>query len=208
MKKLILILLALLILPITFSLEECKGTITEDKVPCLVFLPVNTSSRNCTTIEVAYFSNDTNLYNQTMDTFNHFTCNSTFNQSNFGTYTFSYSTGDSGSIVVEEGNMNFFNMFVYAIFTAIVFVLIGFMHKFREEGNVSIVYGWLATAISCILGAIVLSPNFDVIRGVVFFIDVDFYLATISFIIAMYTAIVSMNLKRGYRQPAKGDYEW
>jgi len=87
---------------ITLAIDECRGTINQDDIPCLVLLP--NSSTNCDTITTTFYDNSsTQLYTQTMHKYNSFTCNATFNQSDTGTYTFYYSTGDSGSIIVEEG---------------------------------------------------------------------------------------------------------
>ena len=199
MKKLLLILL---LIPFVYSLEECRGTITQEQSPCFVLLPVDQAATNCRDINVTYRTNaSTFLYNQSMDTFNSFLCNSTFNQTIVQTYTFLFtpldqSFSDSGSIIVEVGNVNFFNLLVYLVFMAIILVLIIFMHTFSETSGSSVVYGWMATAVGVILGSIVLSPNFEVIKDVIFFIDVDLFLALLSYILALYTAAVSINIRR------------
>lgn len=95
--------------------------------------------------------------------------------------------------------MNFFNLLVYLVFTAIILVLIAFMHIFRESSGSSIVYGWVATAIGVILGSIVVAPGFTVITDVILFIDADIYLAAISFILAFYTAAVSVNIRNSMK---------
>lgn len=210
MKNIIYLFIFLVLASMIYATGEveCKGTIDETDIPCQLLLPfVNTSVIDCTTLNIKVFNNaSTLLYTQTMNTYNGFNCNATFNQTALGSYTFSYSNGDSGSIIVEESNMNFFNMMVYLVFNAILLVFIVFMHKFRDSTASSIVYGWIATAMGVIIGAIVISPNFEVIKGVVFFIDVDYYLATISFILALYTAIASVNLYRIIKPKEESDY--
>jgi len=179
----------------SYAINECKGTITIDDVPCGVYLPKG--SNNCSLITVQFFNESNPLYSLTMNDLNSFTCNSTFNQSFLGTYTFNYTTGDSGSIVVEDSKVvDFFNLTVYLVFITIAFVFIILMHIFKETTGTSIVYGFFSTAISAILGAMIISDNFQVIRGVLFFIDVDYYLAAISFIMALYTALISINIRK------------
>jgi len=141
MKQTIYILMLLAILPLAFALNECKGTITNDEVPCSIFLPINTSQTACNTIDISYYSNNTNLYNQTMSQLNDFTCNSTFNQSALGTYTFSYTTGDSGSIVVEEGT-NMILLWYFAIVVIICLYTAGFVTRdstFMNLGSMGLI---------------------------------------------------------------------
>ncbi len=204
MNKKLLFLFIFFILSsfIVSALEECRGTITDEEVPCLVLLPVNTTIIDCTTLSTSFFNNaSTLLYTQDMGTFNSFLCNATFNQSALGTYTFSYSTGDSGSIIVGVGNLNFFNLTVYLVLTAIALVFMVFMHTLGKDAGSKMVYGWIATAMNSIIGAVVLSPNFQVIRGITFPIDVDVLLAALNFILAFYTAIASINFKRTLKEP-------
>jgi len=194
MKKLT-IFLFLFLIPLAYAnLDECKGTVAQDEVPCYLLLTFNASPLICGEHEVSVYNISTFVYNQPLANYSIFKCNATFNITDLGTYVFRFSTGDTGSIIVEEGLMNFFNLMVYIVFVVIMMVFIVFMHKFRDEAGSSIVYGFIVTAIGSILGAIVLSANFTVISGIIFSIDVDYYLAAISFILAMYTAVVSWNL--------------
>lgn len=202
MKGYFLFFSFLLLFPIVLSIEECKGVMDQDELPCNNLLAVNTSLTNCSALTVDFFNNQSTLYEtQVMSTFNPNFCNGTFDPGrNFtelvGTYTFGYSTGDTGSIIVEAGNVNFFNLSVYLIFSAIGLTFLVFMFVFQESANSSIVFGWLSTAINTILGSIILATDFTVITDVVLFIDADMYLATISFVLALYTATVSINLRK------------
>ncbi len=203
MNKKILFLFVFFIFSISLvnATEECRGTIDFDEVPCFVLLPVNTTTIDCTTLSVEFFNNaSTLLYTQTMNTFNTFLCNATFNQSALGTYTFSYSTGDSGSIIVEAGNLNFFNLTVYLVFSGLALVFLVFMQIFRDSSGSAIVYGWFSTALNAIMASIILSPNFKVITGVSLFIDADYFLAALSLTLAFYTAIASINIKRSSKK--------
>lgn len=95
----ILILVVLLAIPSIFGLDECKGTLTTEEVPCFVLLP---SSTDCTTKTVTYYNESTQLHTQVLGVYSPFLCNSTFNYTTPSTYTFNFSTGDSGSIIVTE----------------------------------------------------------------------------------------------------------
>ena len=203
MKTINILLLICLVLfsPLVFGLEECQGTINEEETPCLVLLPSN----DCNPITIDfYFNASTFLYSTNMSTYSPFTCNATFNATLIGTYTFNYTTGDSGSIIITEGNMNFFNLLVYIVFTGISLILIAYMHKFKDDEGSSIVYGVMATTISAIMGAIILSPAFDVVKGVELLIDVNYYLAGFCFVIAMYTALVSWTMHKQNRPKETG----
>lgn len=174
----------------------------EDEIPCFLFLSVNQSVSACSSLVTSVFNNaSTLLYTESMSVYNSFTCNNTFNplRNNtigiFQTYTFQYGTGDTGSVTLEEGSLNFFNLSVYLVFMSLTLILIVFMHKLKEASASSIVFGWMATAMSIITGAIIISPSFDVLKGVSLFISLDYYLATLSFVIALYTGISSFNIK-------------
>ncbi len=186
---------------IVSALEECRGTITDEEVPCVVLLPVNTTTIDCSTLSTSFFNNaSTLLYTQDMGTFNTFLCNATFNQSALGTYTFSYSTGDSGSIIVVVGNLNFFNLIVYLVLTAIAITFMVFMHMLGKDAGSKMVFGWMATAMNSIIGAVVISTDFQIIKGITFPIDVDILIAGLHFVLAFYTAIASINFKRNLKQ--------
>ncbi len=122
---------------------ECRGTVTTDELPCQIFLPHNgtiplVNSLNCNEVTVDFFINNTKLYSANMDNFTEFLCNTSFdpekNRSNtIGSYVFRYSSGDSGSIIVEEGN----NMIITIVI--VVFALLGLLGitVFREDMTIS-----------------------------------------------------------------------
>jgi len=200
MNKYILIIVILLLPALAAALEECKGTATTEEIPCLILLPY---TDNCSTVTVSYYRNgSTYLRTSFMSQYSPFLCNETFNFTlptgiDILTYTFNYSTGDTGSIIVERDvTMNFFNLLVYIVFLATTIVLIILMHSFKQDAGASIVYGWVATAIASIMGAMILSPAFTVIRDISFIIDVDYYLAALFFILAFYTGAVSYQLRK------------
>jgi hypothetical protein len=102
--KLLIILIVICIIPSVIAIEECKGTITKTESPCWILLTVNSTSTDCTKIN-ATINNDTDqLCNYTMSSFNPSLpiCNATFNFTNVGTYVIYYTTGDTGSIIIQE----------------------------------------------------------------------------------------------------------
>lgn len=104
-KKQLLILLVLVIFSahMVNAIDECKGTLDQDEVPCMILLPANTTSTDCTLINVTVYNESVHIYNQSMTIYSPYFCNATFNQTNTGTYNFYYTTGDSGSIIIERG---------------------------------------------------------------------------------------------------------
>lgn len=116
--------LLFLILLVSFSTiiyaeyDNCKGTIRSEDVPCHILLPYNISTLVCTNVVAGVYNITDNIYNQTMTAYNDFFCNATFNQSSVGTYTILYSTGDTGTIVVEEGNK-----MIYLLYFALVVII-------------------------------------------------------------------------------------
>ena len=131
MKKLITILIFILSIGLVSALDECKGTVNPNGVPCSVLLPVNTTLTNCNTINVSFYSNTTLLESHFMTTLNPFMCNGNFTQTDFGTYGIQYSTGDSGSITVEEDINNAY--FLYVISLIVFFIMLGIGYSIEDE---------------------------------------------------------------------------
>ena len=106
-------------------MEECKGTITTGEVPCLIFLPNN----DCSDKTISFYMNNTNLGTRDMGQFNPFLCNATFNYTvPLGTYVFNYSTGDTGSIILE-GGMNMIYLLYFGIIVVAILLSIGFIKE-------------------------------------------------------------------------------
>jgi len=135
----------LLILPLAYSLDNCKGTMFQQDIPCLLLLPVNQSTTACNTLTVSVYSNgSTLLYTQTMAIYNPFKCNATFNQTDFGTYTGQYGTEDSFTIIIEEDKNQELYLYLLALF--VYFILVG-LGYWKEEGTFLIIAGMLAMII-------------------------------------------------------------
>ena len=113
-------------------------------IPCSILLSVNTSETPCNTLDVKVYTGDISLYNQTMIQHNNFKCNATFNQTDFGTYTYQFGSGDTGSIVVEEDlNQQYY---LYVVVLIIFFILIWIDYKV-EDGIFTMIAGMLAMII-------------------------------------------------------------
>lgn len=187
------LLLILLIIPLVFAtgqIEECKGTVDTDELPCQVLLPYN---GDCTTLSVSFYNATEFIYQAEMGVYSPFKCNATFNETSVGTYVFNYTTGDSGSIIVEEGvRMSFFNLTVYLVFMGVGLLFIAFMHIFDNVSGAKIAYGSIASAIFFIVVAM-LASGFEVVRNITFIVDINYYIIFLTAALGLYTAIISYN---------------
>lgn len=147
MKKIILIIvtISILYLSIVNALDECRGTMNDNEVPCVIFLPINISDTACNTINVSFYLNSTYLESHFMIEHNSFTCFNNFTQTNWGTYTFFYSTGDSGSITIEEDVDN--RYYLYVVVALAFFILLG-LGFYLQDGTFSIIAGMLCAVIA------------------------------------------------------------
>ena len=140
------IIALLLIIPlVSAELDNCKGTMFQQDIPCLLLLPVNQTITACNTLITSVYNNgSTLLYTQTMGIYSPFKCNNTFNQTTFGTYTFQYGTGDTGSIVVEEDRFQQYYLYVSAFIVLLSLVGLGF---WKHDGTFMTIAGMFAMII-------------------------------------------------------------
>jgi len=132
-KILIGIVALFLIVPAAMALENCKGTMYENDIPCLLLLPVNTTATPCTTINISIYQNgSTWLSTQVMHEYNIFKCNATFTETSVGTYTFFYGTGDTGTIVVEEDKDQEVYLYIFSLIVFFILVGIGYAKEIAE----------------------------------------------------------------------------
>ena len=148
-KFLSFIFLILFLSTVAYAMDECSGKIDTDDVPCHVFLPNNeTGTPDCDGITISYYFNETFLYSQAMTNFTPFLCNSTFNQTDLGTYTFLFSTGDIGSIILEEGlKMILMLYFVIAMIIAMLGVAL-----WKEDTTLASIGGFLTMILGIWIG--------------------------------------------------------
>ena len=156
-KTILIILIAILITNIAYAIgeDECQDRIVPGDVPCLVLLPSNS---DCSTIEINYFDNASlPLKTETMGTFAPFMCNSTFTFSALGLYTFNYTTGDTGSITVTEGNI--VELLLYFVGALAILLLV--FAVWKNDTNFGMLSGFTFT----ILGIFIFINGFDTVQN-------------------------------------------
>ena len=112
-------MLMMLMIPIVQGIEECKEITPSKDVPCMIITSYNYPN-NCTTYSMNIYDSIPTLLDSRNLTDYGLTgkCNTTFNYTEQGSYTFSISSGDTGSIIVEESD----NMELAIIITLISFI--------------------------------------------------------------------------------------
>lgn len=146
MKQLTYLIMLAVLIASVMALDECRGTMNNNEIPCYILLPIEPTTQICSDINVTFYKNATEfLYNQTMSNFSYFNCNATFNGTSYGTYTFYYTTGDSGSIIVQEDVDN--RYYLYLVFIVVFLSLIG-LGYYKQENIFVILGGFMACAIA------------------------------------------------------------
>lgn len=105
MKKLILLTLITILIPICYGLEECGKVIEPTDIPCQVTSLWNYS--NCPIYNATvYNQSGTNIINYSfLDLDSTGLCHFAWNVSTVGSYIYIVENGDSGNITVEADNM-------------------------------------------------------------------------------------------------------
>lgn len=130
MKQTILLIILILIIPIVMALDECKGTMLINEIPCLVLLPY---TGDCTTIGIRFYNNGSTLLDdRLMAQYSPFNCNQTFNYTSLGTYTFNHSTGDTGSLVLEEDDDQQYYLYLVTLIIFFILVITGYHYDIDE----------------------------------------------------------------------------
>lgn len=203
-KGIFLSLLFLFFINFAYSIEECNGeTIVSDDVPCLILLPYD---GNCAKENVSVFNSTDKIYEIPLTNYTGSQCSFSFNQSKTNkTYTFLYSTKDTGNILVEVNNMiDIFHVLVYSVLGLLGLAFIVFMHIFQED-DTSIVYGFLSGAVWLVIAVINIS-GFHLIRGVTFIIDVNYYITALAVILIVYTGVASYFFYKNNYKPKQNPY--
>ena len=197
-------LIFLFFISFAYSLEECSGeTITADEVPCLLLIPY---SDDCSGENASVFNSSEKIYETALTNYTGEQCSLIFNQTQTNrTYTFLYSFGDTGNILVEVNDMiDIFHVMVYSVLGLLGLAFIIFMHVFQED-DTSIVYGFLSGAVWAIMAVINIS-GFHLIRGVTFILDVNYYLTFFAFVMVAYTATASYYFYKNNYKPKENPY--
>lgn len=118
---------------VSAGLDECKGVTDKTDIPCYILLPYN---GNCTIQAITYYNNaSTNLGTFSLAQYNPIKCNSTFNYTTLGTYTFNFTTGETGSIILQEVDEEMASLSITAFVLLInaAFFTIPFFIKIKEH---------------------------------------------------------------------------
>ncbi len=182
--------MALIIIPLVIALDECPPEIETFDLPCRITTTYQIIDP-CNTIIVRMYKDDTLLDTRTYGDFGIY-CNTTFNYTDQGSYYYNDSKGNTGGILIKEKMQQIYNFGVYGFFMFVVLVLIVFMHKFKEDKGTTMVYGVIAGSICFIMVAMMLS-GFEIVQGVTFIINVNYYIMALTVGIGLYTFIASYN---------------
>lgn len=204
MKKLYIILYMIILIPLVYSLDECERELETFDIPCRVTSTWDYPNA-CNTYEVTIYNNNgTALNTISLDTFGIY-CNFTFNYSDEGTYYYNVSSGDTGSILVKKDMEMIYRYLVYGGYLLVVLVLIGFMHLFKQDKGTPMVYGTIASALSFIMTAVLIS-GFNIFYGVTFIVNVNYYLIGLTASIGIYTGMVAWTFYGDLRQERNPQY--
>lgn len=155
MKLIIIPIMLILLMSSVLAIEECLSRPTPNEVPCLVLLP---SDSECSTINIEFFDNqNVSLKTETMQTYTTFLCQSTFTFTTLGTYSFNYTTGDTGSITVEDGNI----MELLLYFAGALAFLLLFLAVWTKDSTLATLSGFTFI----VLGIFIVKNGFDILTN-------------------------------------------
>jgi hypothetical protein len=117
----ILMLFLFLFIPSALAFDECSEQQPVDKIPCYLTLPW-TGSCNAVTVEIYNESNY--LSTLTMEQYSPVYCSANFTYSSIGTYNFNYSTGDTWTMEVEEGNKMIYLLY-FGLIAIVALMILG-----------------------------------------------------------------------------------
>jgi len=141
MKWQLILIMILLMLPIVYSIVDCKGIMSPGDIPCLVISSWQfPNACNTYTINI-YDSNATLLDTRTMGDYGDVRCNITFDYSTQDSYLLNWSSGDSSKIIIE-GEDEMASLSVTLFFGAITFVLffIGLRFDFSKNPIANLIF--------------------------------------------------------------------
>ncbi len=211
MKKTILLILAILIVPIVYGLQQCDSPIEPSDLPCEV-VSTYLFDDGCAANEVRIFNSvPTLLQTKTWDDWGSAgRCNITFgeiaNTSLRDSYSLNSTDGSTATIIVGGVKMEFLRLTIFGLFFAIALVLIGFMHKFKEDEGSSIVFGFMATGVMAILGSMIMFGFKVVDVDVTFIFTVNTYIAIICYLIGFYSAYYSVLMHKSRKPREEEEY--
>ncbi len=132
LKCLIIILMIMLIVPIVYSIVDCKGVVNKGDLPCLI---ISSWQFSCATETITIYNEIPSLLRTA--TLDNYTgtgrCNITFgvnsNETEIGSYLLNWSSGDSSKIIVEEDNNMLIALVIGITFIVALFIFLTFAVK-------------------------------------------------------------------------------
>ena len=211
MKKTIILFLMILIVPIVYSLQQCDSPIEPSDLPCEV-ISTYLFDGGCAANELKIFnSTPVLLQTKTWDDWGDGgRCNVTFgevtNTSQRDSYSLNSSDGSTATIIVGGVKMEFLRLTIFGIFFFISLVLIGFMHKFKEDEGSSIVFGWMSTAIMFILGSMIMFGFKVVDVDIIFGFNANTMIGIVCYMIGFYSAYYSVLMHKSRKPQEEEEY--
>lgn len=108
-------------------------TITQQDVPCMLIASFPYENA-CNTYRIKFYNSTPTLIGETdMDDYTGTDlCNTTFNFTEIGSYTFNISSGDSGRLIVEVDEDMMLAIILVLVFVGVIFMGIGFYLFFKR----------------------------------------------------------------------------
>ena len=155
--------LLLFLVPLSTAMEECTGITTPNGVPCQIITTWDYENA-CNTYTIKIYNSTPSLIGKT--TLTDYTgtsrCNSSFNFTKVGTYTFNITeSGDSGSIHVRyevDTMASFAIMFFMILITAVVFY-VAWKSEFLQESPLA---HYITKKLLYIIGMFLLALDFTI----------------------------------------------
>lgn len=199
MNKLYLLVYILLMVSVAYAVdvEECAPEMEPINIPCQITTSWQLPDP-CSTYTVSIYNDSSDLIgSSSLSNFTPF-CYFMFNYTQPASYYYEFSFGDSGQVEVLYEMELLQGILVYGLYLFVVLALLVMIHKFRDDQGTPIVYGILASVLSYIMVAVLLS-GFEIIKGVSFIIDVNYYFIAFTTAIGLYTTAISITFFRDIR---------
>lgn len=133
MKKHLILIMVLLLIPIVVSLGECKRVMNPGDVPCMFTTSMKgnwiyTNDCNTYIVEI-YDSTPTLLDSRTLGNYQNTRCNLTFNYTEPGSYLLNFSSRETAKIIVEEDDSMLIALVIGVTFIVGLFIFLTFAVK-------------------------------------------------------------------------------
>lgn len=123
-------MMMLMMIQIVIGLEDCKGIMNPDDIPCQIISSWQFPNLCNTYTIMVYQSNTTLLDTRNMGDYGGTgRCNITFNYTTLDSYLFNWSSGDSSKIIVEEDNNMLIALVIGVSLIVALFIFLTFAVK-------------------------------------------------------------------------------